>query len=212
MKRLRILLIAMLIADIISAQTSDEWLQQKKTQIKYLVQQMTALQAYAMIAEKGYSIAKTGLNAIGNIKKGDFTLHSYYFTSLKKVNSNVKACPKIAEIIAIQLSTVKACHQQKVNMSKSGQFNSNEISFAGKVFDNLLEGCAEIIEELIAVTTDGLLQMKEDERIKNIDKLYTAMQERQQFVQRFGNDNNKLALQRIRDANDVNVVKGLYMK
>ena len=212
MKRLQILLIVMLIADIVSAQTSDEFLHQKETQIKYLVQQIAALQAYALVAEKGYSIAKTGLNAIGNIKKGDFTLHCDYFSSLEKVNPNVKAYTKIADIIAMQISTVKACQQQKVNMSKSGQFNSNEISFAGKVFGNLLVGCIEIIDELITVTLNGLLQMKDDERIKNIDSLYTAMQERQQFVQYFGNGNNKLALQRMRERNDVNVMKGLYMK
>ena len=51
-----------------SAQTLAEWTQQNKTQIKYLVEQIAALQAYALVAEKGYSIAKTGLNAIGNIK------------------------------------------------------------------------------------------------------------------------------------------------
>lgn len=212
MKKLRILFIVIFFANVASAQTLAEWTQQNKTQIKYLVQQIAALQAYAMFAEKGYSIAKTGLNAIGNIKKGDFTLHSDYFSSLKKVNPNVKAYSKIAGIIAMQISTIKACHEQRVSMSKSGQLNSNEISFAGKVFDNLLVGCIEIIDELITVTTDGLLQMKDDERIKNIDKLYTAMQERQQFVQYFGNENNKLALQRVREQNDLNVMKRLYWK
>ncbi|MDQ2752743.1 MAG: hypothetical protein M3R72_06945 [Bacteroidota bacterium] len=210
MKRLSILLIASLIARATSAQNADEWLRQQKTQIKYLVQQIASLQAYALVAEKGYSIAKTGLNAIANIKKGDFTLHSDYFSSLKKVNPNVKAYTKIADIIAMQGSIVKACRQQKLNMKSSGQFNRNEISYAGKVFDNLLDGCTEIIDELITVTTDGILQMKDDERIKNIDKLYASMQERYQFSQHFGNDNSKLALQRLREQNDLNVSKGLY--
>jgi hypothetical protein len=176
MKQLNILLIASLIAGAASAQNADEWLRQQKTQIKYLVQQIASLQAYALVAEKGYNIAKTGLNAISNIKKGDFSLHSDYFSSLKKVNPNVKAYTEIADIIAMQVSILKACHQQKLNMKSSGQFNDNEVSYAGKVFDNLLEDCTEIIDELITVTTNGILQMKDDERIKNIDRLYASMQ------------------------------------
>jgi len=192
------------------AQTAAEWTQQKKTQIKYLVQQIAALQVYTTYVEKGYSIAHSGLNMIQDIKKGDFNLHSDYFSSLKNVNPTVKAYSKIAEIISMQINIVKACHQQRSNMNNSKQFNSDEISYAGKVFENVLNGCTEITDQLIVITTDGLLQMKDDERIKRIDYLYKNMQDRFSFVQHFSNENNILAVQRMKDQNDVEVSKELY--
>jgi hypothetical protein len=209
MKKL-ILILLMCFNSFVYAQTLAEWTQQKKTQIKYLVQQIAALQVYATYVEKGYSIARSGLNMIQDIKKGDFNLHSDYFSSLKNVNPAVKSYSKIAEIVAMQISIVKACHQQRLNMNNSNQFNGDEISYAGKVFENVLNGCTEIIDQIIVITTDGLLQMKDDERIKRIDHLYKNMQERFSFVQHFGNDNSILAVQRMKDQNDVQVSRELF--
>ena len=80
----------LVIASCVQAQNWQEWTQQKKTQIKYLVSQIAAYQVYATYVEKGYVIAKKGLTAIQNIKKGDFSLHDEYFTSLKNVNPKIK--------------------------------------------------------------------------------------------------------------------------
>jgi hypothetical protein len=209
MKKL-ILILLMCFNSFVYAQTLAEWTQQKKTQIKYLVQQIAALQVYATYVEQGYSIARSGLNMIQDIKKGDFNLHSDYFSSLKNVNPAVKSYSKIAEIVAMQISIVKACHQQRLNMNNSNQFNGDEISYAGKVFGNVLNGCTEIIDQIIVITTDGLLQMKDDERIKRIDHLYKNMQDRFSFVQHFGNDNSILAVQRMKDQNDVQVSRELF--
>ncbi len=47
MKKLLIVSIIILFTETLSAQTSAEWLSQKKTQKKYLVQQIAALDVYA---------------------------------------------------------------------------------------------------------------------------------------------------------------------
>src|ERR1700750_1480750 len=98
------------------SQTYDEWFRQKKTQKEYLLQQIAALQTYIGYAEQGYSIVKSGLNLIGNVKKGDFSLHSDYFKSLANVNPSIKQYVKVAETITLQISiakqissTLKAC-------------------------------------------------------------------------------------------------------
>ncbi len=198
------------IANIASGQTYAEWFRQKKTQIRYLEQQIAALQAYSWVAEKGYDIVKSGLDVIGDIKNGDFSLHNNYFSSLQKVNPNIKAYTKISEIISMQVDIVKSCHQQRLNLNKSGQFRSDEIVHVGKVFDKLLDGCSGIIAQIIMLTTEGQLQLKDDERIKNIDGLYNEMQERYQFLQHYSNENAILAIQRLKDKNDVTVASELY--
>jgi hypothetical protein len=206
----KMVLMMLLIFNYAYGQTYDEWFRQKKTQIKYLIEQIAALQVYAGYVEKGYTIAKDGLDAIQAIKNGDLSLHNNYFSSLKNVGPSVKAYAKIADIIALQISIVQNCKRQRKFMKQSGQFSNNEMVYAGKVFDNVLDNCTGIIDELTDLITDGLLQMKDDERIKRIDHLYNNMQDRFSFVQHFGNDNNILAVQRMKDQNDVKVSKKLY--
>jgi len=210
MKKMRLLFIVMLAVQIAAGQTYDEWFRQKKTQVKYLTEQIAALQVYAGFVEKGYKIAKDGLDAIHAIKQGDFSLHNNYFSSLTNVSPAVKSYTKIADIVALQISIVQNCHRQKKYMKQSQQFSKNELLYAGKVLDNVLDGCAGIIDELTVLITDRLLQMKDDERARRIDKLYNRMKERAAFVQHFGNDNNILAVQRIKDQSDVEVAKELY--
>jgi len=210
MKKLHLFFVIMLGVQVTSAQTYDEWFRQKKIQIKYLTEQIVALQVYAGYVEKGYKIAKDGLAAIHTIKQGDFSLHNNYFSSLRNVSPNVKAYSKIAGIVALQISIVQNCKRQRNFMNQSHQFSNNELLYAGKVYDNVLDDCTDIIGELTDLVTDGLLQMKDDERIKRIDKLYNNVKERAAFVQHFGNANNILAIQRMKDQNDVDVTKELY--
>lgn len=192
------------------AQTFQEWFNQKQTQIKYLVSQIAALGVYTTTLEKGYSIAREGLTAIGNIKKGDFSLHSEYFNSLGSVNSQIKSYWKIADIIQTQIEIIKAYKKQNKLLNGSGQFNSDEMNYCSSVFTSLLAGCTEIIDQLIALTTDGKLEMKDDERIRRIDELHTGIKDREKFIQSFGSDLSMIAMQRVKDQNDVSTVKSLY--
>jgi len=75
-------LMLFLSAGNIHAQTFSEWFRQKKTQKKYLLQQIAALQVYIGYAQKGYRIAKEGLTTIGGFTKGEFDLHSDFINSL----------------------------------------------------------------------------------------------------------------------------------
>ena len=197
------------IASGAQAQNWQEWTQQKKTQIKYLVSQIAAYQVYATYVEKGYAIAKKGLTAIQNIKKGDFSLHDEYFTSLKNVNPKIKLYWKVADIIALQIKIVQGYNKQRNALRQSGQLTPDEISYCNSVFINLLNGCSNIIDQLILLVTDGSLQMKDDERIKRIDALHAEMKDKYVFEQHFTNEANELAIQRFIDANDVRTGRAL---
>jgi hypothetical protein len=200
-------------ASRVKAQTFDEWFKQKKTQIQYLIDQIAALQVYSQSLQKGYEIAGVGLKFIHGIKKGDFDLHELYFTSLKKVNPRVRSYSKIADIILLQTAILNACTKQEKRMKHSQEFSNGEISYSAKVFNNLLDECGPIIDQLTAVLTDGNLEMKDDERLKIIDQLYDQMQDRYVFIQHFGNEITTLGIQRMEDQKDVNTLRedfGIY--
>jgi hypothetical protein len=65
------------------------------------------------------------------------------------------------------------------------------------VFDFLLQDCLEGINELLAIITSGELEMKDNERLTRIDKLYTDMQDKYTFCTVMSEDMAMLAAQRM---------------
>src|SRR5438105_1083923 len=113
------------------AQTFDEWFHQNETQKKYLLQQIAALQMYIGYAQKGYSIAKSGLQTIHSIKSRDFNLHNNYFKSLCAVSPTVKKYIKVADIISMQISIAK---QVRSTIKQCRQLTAKEINYLQQVF------------------------------------------------------------------------------
>ena len=208
-KTLLMLLLFLSAAGSVQAQTFSEWFRQKKTQKKYLLQQIAALQVYIEYAQKGYKIAKEGLTTIGGFTKGEFNLHGDYFNSLKMVNPEIKQYAKVADIIAMQLKIVQDYNRSYGQISRSNAFNADELDYFRSVFSRLLDGCEETLDELIAVTTNGKLEMKDDERMARIDKLYLDMQDKYTFSQSFSNDAKTLAAARAKENTDAQTSRAL---
>lgn len=201
MKRLFIIVLISLLSTIANAQGVK--------QRKYLVQQIVALQVYIDYAQKGYSIAKQGLNAISDIKNGEFNLHKDYFNSLKSVNPKIKSYSKVAEVIAFQVNIIKIYKEAAKQLKQSGTYHADEISYINGVFERLMDDCTKTIDILITITTTGELEMKDDERLKRIDALYSDMQDKYTFVQGFSNEAKLLAASRISEQNNIQTSRAL---
>lgn len=186
------------------SQTVEEWTQQKKTQRKYLLQQIAALQVYISYINKGYNIVSKGINTVHNIKKGDFSLHSDFFTSLKNVNPQISNYAKVADIIAYQVNLIRQTKQTLQQIREAKQFTAEEIGYCKQVFDNLLDECIKTVDELIAVITSGEMEMKDDERLKRIDMLYLDMQDKYSFSCSFSEEMGLLAVQRLGEQIEIN--------
>lgn len=187
-----------------NSQTLAEWTQQKKTQKKYLLQQIAALQVYLSYAKKGYEIASKGINTVRNIKKGDFNLHEEFFSSLKNVNPKISRYVKVADIIAYQVRIIKQTKQTIQSIRETKQFTSDELDYCKKMFDNLLEECIKTIDELFMVITSNQLEMKDDERLKRVDKLYLDMQDKYSFCSSFREEMGLLSVQRLGEQIEIN--------
>ncbi|MDD2305014.1 MAG: hypothetical protein PHP53_10005 [Prolixibacteraceae bacterium] len=210
MKKILILFLFGMFATSTQAQTFAEWFRQKKTQKQYLIQQIAALQVYIGYAQKGYSIAQEGLNMIGDFKRGEFNLHTGYFNSLKNVNPKIKQYAKVADIMAMQVAIIKGYNRTRRQMQESGAFNGKELDYIIRVLGRLLDDCENTLDELITVTTDGNLEMKDDERLERIDILYQDMTDKYTFSQSFSNETMVLAASRIKENNDVQTSRALY--
>lgn len=187
-----------------NAQTANEWLNQKSTQKKYLLQQIAALKVYLGYAKKGYSIVTSGVNTIRNIKNGDLNLHRDFFNRLKNVNPSISKYAKVADIIAYQVKIIKQTKITLQQIRETKQFTEAELGHCKQVFDNLLDECIKTVEELMLVTTSGKLEMKDDERLKRIDGLYADVQDKYSFACSFSEDMGLLAVQRLGEQMEIN--------
>ncbi len=190
-------LLALFISCTASAQNWQEWTKQKKTQIKYLLQQIAANKVYIEYAQKGYSIASNGLQVIRTIKDGDFRLHHDFFESHRSVNPKLKDAAKVAAIIALQLRIVRETKVCLAGIKAGGRFTAGELDHCVMVFGNLLNDCLENIESLFLVITSGELSMTDDERLHRIDELYSDMQSKYGFCSSFSGEMNMLSVQRL---------------
>lgn len=179
-------------------------------QRKVLLQQIAALQIYIGYAKKGYSIAKKGLNIIGDLKQGELNLHRDYFTSLKLVNPKIKNYAKVAEIIALQAEILARYNGALAQIQQDDLFHGDEIAYIKRVFDRLIENCDDNLDELITIVTDGQLEMKDDERMKRIDQLYQNMLENHTFCESFSNQTRLMSLSRVKDTKDVKTSRALH--
>jgi len=187
-----------------SAQALNEWVNQKSTQKKYLLQQIAALQVYINYAKKGYNIVSGGINTIRDIKKGDLNLHNTFFSSLKTINPKISRYAKVADIISYQVRNIKLARQTLQSIKEANQFSVEEIEYCKKVLDALLDDCIQSVTELLEIITPDKLQMTDDERLVRIDKLYGDMQDKFTFCNVMSEDIGLLALQRLSEQIEIN--------
>jgi hypothetical protein len=179
-----------------------------QSDIQAMLKQIAKLEIYIIDLEKGYKIAREGLTTIGEIKKGEFNLHSLFFSSLESVNPVVAKYSKIAVIVADQISIVSVFKNliQRLNGTK---INQSEINYINAVYSNMTNECTKSLNALIEVTTDGALEMTDDEKIKRIDVIYEDMEDKQAFTQSFTSVAGSLLSQRNDEAGETGLLKSL---
>lgn len=203
MKFLFIIVTGILLSTTSPAQTWDEWFKQKKTQKKYLAKQIVLLRLYLGYLKKGYEIADKGLTTIHNIKNGDFNLHRDFFGSLKNVNPHIKNSAKVADIIAFQVYIIQNIKRVNNFCKNNEYFTPEEIRYVAAVYSNMLFLCDASISELLTIIRSNETEMKDDERLVRIDKLYDDMLDKHSFVQSFDSDVRLIARERERETRSV---------
>jgi len=188
------------------AQTWNEFFKQKKTQRKYLLQQIAALELYIGYVRKGYEIADQGISTVRSIRDGEFGLHSAFFNSLKAVNPAIRNHTKVAEIIAMQLSVSSSLKEMKAD----DYLSAENLAYISQVAAVVLNECAVDLDELLLVITAGKTEMKDDERLERLDKVYTAMKDKSAFVQSFSGEVHILTGQRKTEQQSITDLKQLY--
>lgn len=184
---------------------------QAQNQRKVMLEQIAKLQVYLGYLKKGYNIVQGGLTLVGDIKKGDFNLHQFFFDRLKQVNPKIKRYGKIADIISMQVKLLSAYKSHLKQIRESGLFNQAEIDYLHTAFTTLMDNVATDIQQLTAVLSDGQYEMQDNERIELIDNLHYSVSKKYNSFFSFVDKTLLLAGQRKHEVKDLQTLKQLYI-
>jgi hypothetical protein len=179
-------------------------------QRKELILQIAALQVYIDYAKKGYSAVSKGLNFIGDARKGEVNLHGDYFTSLLKINPKVRNYYKTAQIISMQFKIMKLCSKTLADLKTADLFHGNELDYIERSFKKLLQNCSQTLDQLLVITTEAELQLKDDQRLERIDLLHKTMLEDYNFCLSFSRDARLMSVSKTADKKDSKGLSVLY--
>lgn len=176
------------------AQTFAEWFSQGKTQKKYLLAQIEALNMYSNYLRKGYTVAKGGLGSITGYVGDEFKLHTAYYNRLKTADPALKNNAQVKEIIGWQQDIIKLTS------------NWNEVQ---PTKNALLKDCEAQLTELSSVIS-GKTEMSDAERLQQIEAIHAAMLSNLHFAANFNVQLKRYAIQQQQEINNANTLKGLY--
>jgi uncharacterized protein YutD len=202
MKKL-IIVFAIIFSSVVACQGQSQ-------QVKLYLKQIGLNEVLINYLKKAMAIAKFGLTTIGDIKNGEFSLHRIFFDKLKTVNPKIKNLAKVADIITLQVQIIKNYQSSYKQIKASQQFSNAEIRYIYSVFSKLLDDTGNNLDELYKVLAADQYQMTDDERIKRIDDLYVEMQSSYVFTQHFSKETLVMAMQRMKEGNEVKQTKDWY--
>ena len=178
-----------------AAQSTEEWLRQKETALRYAVEQLAALRSQSAVLKKGYALVADGLQAIAAIKEGDHTLHALFQSTLRKLNpAYQRAVPKLQaqytwlkqEIGRTTLELTRA----------TANLTGAEISYLKRVLRRLEQQVAEGTKHLDALGTPGSLTLTDAERAGRIQALAQMAKSDIAFLLSFKKETAQLLAQR----------------
>lgn len=190
-------------------QTWGEFFDQKKTQKRYLLEQIAALKVYGDYLKKGYQIVDGGISAVRDITRGEFSLHHAFISSLKLVSPAIRNDVRVAEIIGLQISILRGFGEIK----SSAFLSAEDLTYIHLVQAALTADCFNELEELLLVITSGKLAMKDDERLERLADIYARMLDKNAFSQDFCGNVGVLIRQRKAGENEIgNLVRMYHLK
>jgi hypothetical protein len=206
-KRLFVLLLVLAgVASTFRVSAQSDELQQLALNIEKLAQFKQILSDL----KKGYQIVSTGYNTIKNISEGNFDLHKTFLDVLMQISPSVRNYKRVGDIIDYQIILVKEYKTAYSRFKKDNNFNSQELEYLGRVYDNLFKQSLKNLDDLASVLTANKLRMSDDERLKAIDNIFTEMQDKVMFLRHFNNNTTILAVQRAKERNDATTIRNIY--
>ncbi len=150
----------------------------------------------------GYEVISRGYQTVRDLSEGNFSLHKTFLDELLQVSPTVRKYKRVQLIAELQLRIIRDCRKATDRFRKSNSFSGAELAYTSKVYQRLMQQSLRNMDDLLAVMTAGELRMSDDERLKEIDRIYDDLQEKSAFLSNFIQGQSIISLQRERSIKD----------
>lgn len=158
----------------------------------------------------GYQVLSKGYTTVRDISKGNFNLHQAFLDGLWLVSPAVREYWKIPGIIQSEARIVQEYREAFRRYQQSGYFHPEELIYLATVYKNLFDESLKDLDDLTNIVTANKFRMSDEERLRSIDHIYQAMQDKLGFLKQFNNRAAILALQRAGEHRDVIFMQSEY--
>lgn len=174
------------------------------------VEKLSQFKGILKSMKDGYQILTKGYNTVKDISQGNFSLHKVFLDGLMEVSPTVRNYKKVVNIIDYQIVLIREYRRAFDRFRRDSNFNPDEIRYLSSVYGRLFEESLKNLDDLTNVITSGKMRMSDDERLAEIDRIFTAMEDKLQFLRYFNNQTTVLAVQRAKERNDYDKISSLY--
>lgn len=183
---------------------------QEAQQLLLNVEKLAQLKSILNNMYKGYKILTQGYNTIKDISQGNYKLHEGFLDGLLAVSPAVRNYKRVADIIRYQQKIMQEHKKAFTFFKGTGRFSPEELNYMGKVYSNLFQQSLKNLDELMMVITVSNLRMSDDERLQAIDRIFVDVEDKLTFLRSFNNSTKLLAVQRMQEQSEVDLLKQLH--
>ncbi len=183
---------------------------QEAQQLLLNVEKLSQLKNILSDMKRGYEVISGGYNAIKNISQGNFSLHEVFLDGLMLVSPEVKKYRRVADIISYQKLIFSEYKSAFKRFSSADVFSPDEISYLGRVYQQLFDQSMDNLDELAMVITSSKLRMSDSERLAAIDRIFLDVQDKLVFLRDFNSKAMSLSLAKEKQKADLKQAMSLY--
>ncbi|GEP98567.1 hypothetical protein CCY01nite_48270 [Chitinophaga cymbidii] len=197
-----LILLLMVLAGSVRAQLAAEWLRQNQTQRRYLAIQIAALQQYLSLARQGYQAVSGGLQVVGQIKRGEFDIHSAFFSSLQYVSPFIRRHQKVLNLAGSYASLIEHFRRMRARWETIEGFPSWKRSI---LVDAYLQFSDDLARDLLFLTdllTDRRFELNDAERLEQVGHLAARQELRRARIRQLSDDFERSAAAAVRNSRE----------
>ncbi|OAQ41932.1 hypothetical protein A5893_02105 [Pedobacter psychrophilus] len=160
----------------------------QSAEVKQLLLNVEKLKQFKNILEdmkKGYTIIDQGYGTIKKISEGSFSLHETFLDNLLKVSPTVKKYYRVNEIIHLQIRLAKNSSSALKAFSSKKGWSLEDFNYLQLVLKRIGKSSLQNLDDLTMILSANQLRMNDDERLKEIDRIYTEILDKTQFLDGF---------------------------
>ncbi|QGA27922.1 hypothetical protein GFH32_17015 [Sphingobacteruim zhuxiongii] len=180
------------------AQTTAEWIKQKRTQTKYLLEQIAASTVYKRYIKSGYELMNSGLASLAKWKQGEQFLHRHFYDA--EVAGMLPAVPQalLEQFRRLQKERLTHVNSLQRLIRQEHTLTRKEVEHIAAMSRRLMLQTREFQQRLLLLAKDGPRALNDQQRLQEIVSLLQEMASSNHLANRFYRDWKMMSTDRYR--------------